>query len=455
VFGLGVATGLTYFGGTLYWVAEVIGNHGGLPYVVGVLIGVLLASYLALYPAVVALLVWAAVRRFGGAGIWLAPAFWVAAEWVRSSIGGGFPWVLLGSSQASVIPVVQLASLTGVFGLSALVALVGTAAAAVTLSRGRGARVGAGSVALLLVAVVAWGAWRASAGTLAAGPAVRVGLVQGSIPQDQKWDPAHRDEILRRYLDLSRRVIEQGAEIVIWPEASTPFFFDLDTVLASPIRRLAAETDTPLLIGTDQVEVDVNGGPDRYYNSAVLVDGDGRTRGSYRKMQLVPFGEYVPLKSLLFFVGPLVEAVSDFSAGDSPVVLEAGGRRISVAICYESVYPWIARAFVANGSQLLATITNDAWFGRSSAAYQHFEQGAIRAVEQARYVVRAANTGISGAVDPYGRVLSATPLFVTTTSTVDVHLLQSRTIYSRTGDVVAWASLAVTGWIGLVMLRKP
>jgi apolipoprotein N-acyltransferase len=150
----------------------------------------------------------------------------------------------------------------------------------------------------------------------------------------------------------------------------------------------------------------------------------------------------VPLRQVLFFAKPLVEAVSDFSPGNDPRVFDlGGGRSISVAICYESVYPWIGRAFVQRGSQLLAIITNDAWFGRSSAAYQHFEQGAIRAVEEGRYVVRAANTGISGAVDPYGRVLAATRLFEATMLPVDVRLLDGRTIYSRIGDVVVWISL--------------
>jgi apolipoprotein N-acyltransferase len=198
-----------------------------------------------------------------------------------------------------------------------------------------------------------------------------------------------------------------------------------------------------MIVGTDQFERRA-GQPDRYYNSAVLVDAAGRTAGFYRKMQLVPFGEYVPLKGLLFFVAPLVENVSDFSPGTEPTTLVVNDRTVSVAICYESIYPSIARAFVDNGSQLLATITNDAWFGRSSAAYQHFEQGAIRAIEQGRYVVRAANTGISGAVDPYGRVLATTPLFEPTAVTVDVRTLSGRTIYSQLGDVAVWAALVIS-----------
>ena len=196
------------------------------------------------------------------------------------------------------------------------------------------------------------------------------------------------------------------------------------------------------MIGSDEFERLPTG--DRYYNAAILVGADGRSHGSYRKMQLVPFGEYVPLKRALFFVGPLVEAVSDFSPGSEPRVFDIGaGRRLSVAICYESVYPWISRAFARHGSQLLAIITNDAWFGRSSAAYQHFDQGAIRAVEEGRYVVRAANTGISGAVDPYGHVITTTPLFEPEAVTVDVRLLTGQTIYQRFGDFVVWISLAV------------
>jgi len=268
-------------------------------------------------------------------------------------------------------------------------------------------------------------------------------VLQGNVQQDAKWNPQFRDPIIDRYIDLSRQAVGGGAQLVIWPEASTPFYFEMDSALAEPVRRLAAQARTPFLIGSDDVERAGNGHPDRYYNAAVLVGADGRSRATYRKMRLVPFGEYVPFKRLLFFVGPLVEAVSDFSAGDDPVVFDAEGTRFSVAICYEAVYADMARTFVARGAELLTTITNDAWFGRSSAAYQHFEQAGLRAVEQGRYLVRAANTGISGAIDPYGRVIARTPLFETAAITVDVRRLTGRTIYGETGNVVAWLALAI------------
>jgi apolipoprotein N-acyltransferase len=316
-------------------------------------------------------------------------------------------------------------------------------------------RQGAAAVAVLLVLLAAGGMWRVRTGSLTTtGTMARIGLVQGSVEQVDKYDTRFRDAILRRYLDLSRRVIGEGASLVIWPEASTPFYFDANSVLSAPVRRLAVESHTPFIVGSDELARAAGGLPDRYYNSAVLVGTDGQSHGTYRKIHLVPFGEYVPLKSLLFFVGPLVQAVSDFSPGSQAVVLDANGQEVSVAICYESVYPDLARTFVAGGSQLLATITNDAWFDRSSAASQHFEQGALRAVEEGRYFVRAANTGISGAVDPYGRILAETALFVPMAITVDVRLIHYRTIYNRLGDLTAWLALAAALAIVLPGARR-
>jgi apolipoprotein N-acyltransferase len=387
-----------------------------------------------------------AVRRFGLVGLWLAPLVWVGTEWLRGWVGGGFPWALLGTSQAGVTPIIQLASVNGVFGVSLLLALVSTAAAALVLTRER-RHMNAGIATLGLVAVVAaLGTWRVAGGALVTqGPVVKVGLLQGNVEQNQKWDPAFRAVILQRYLDLSRRVINEGARLVVWPEASTPFFLEAEPAAAAPIRALARETRTPMIVGTDEYERDAEG--DRIYNSAVAIGEDGTSVGGYRKMQLVPFGEYVPLKSLLFFVGPLVEKVSDFAPGSEPTVLDASGIRTGVAICYEVVYPWIPRAFAAGGAELLTTITNDAWFGRSSAPYQHFAQASVRAVENGRYLVRAANTGISGVVDPYGRTLQTTPLFVEAAVTADVRLIQSRTIYSYVGDIVAWLGLVVCAFL--------
>ena len=168
-------------------------------------------------------------------------------------------------------------------------------------------------------------------------------------------------------------------------------------------------------------------------------------------MHLVPFGEYVPLKSLLFFLGPLVEAVSDFSAGDAAVLLPVRGHLMSTAICYEIVYPDLVRA-AAKGSELLTTITNDAWFGDTSAPYQHFAQASMRAIENGRYLVRSANTGISGIVDPYGRVRAQSALYQQAVVVGEARFVRVQTVYSRIGDVVAYASALLT--LGVLLLAR-
>jgi apolipoprotein N-acyltransferase len=206
----------------------------------------------------------------------------------------------------------------------------------------------------------------------------------------------------------------------------------------------------PILLGSDQIE---HAQPPRYYNSAFLVGGDGATAGVYRKMHLVPFGEYVPLQRVFFFAGHLVEAVSDFSAGTEAVLLPVRGHVISTAICYEIVYPDLVRRFVRGGSELLTTITNDAWFGKTSAPYQHFVQASMRAIEEGRYLVRSANTGVSGIVDPYGRVVQQTGLYTQATVVGEARFLSDATVYSRTGDAFAYACVLLTGVLLLASRR--
>jgi apolipoprotein N-acyltransferase len=346
--------------------------------------------------------------------------------------------------------VAQLASVLGVYGLSALVALVSAAAAYVLVgSSGRGWAALGGAV-VLVAASAAWGQWRLTrSDLLQGGRPVRVAVLQGNIAQEDKWNPALRDVITDRYITMTRQALARGATFILWPESSTPFYFEHDLVRGAAIRRLAREGGATLLIGSDQVEpmkaVEGRTAPaDRYYNAAFLVRPDGQVGAVYRKMHLVPFGEYVPAKRLLFFVGPIVEAVSDFSAGTDAVLLPVGDHLASTAICYEVIYGSLIRRFVRAGSELLTTITNDAWYGESSAAYQHWDQAAMRAIEGGRFLARAANTGISGFVDPYGRVLEKSALFEEALLVQDLRFITATTIYGRIGDLVAWLSLLLT-----------
>jgi apolipoprotein N-acyltransferase len=449
----GLLTGFVYFTGTLYWTVDTMVTYGGLARAAAVPVAALLVAYLALYPALAAVVIAQGIRRWGPGALAAAPCVWVASEIGRGQLFGGFPWLLLGYSQATATPVAQVASLGGVYALSWLVTAAGASLAYVAIA---GVRRAAPVVVMALLGagvLAGWGHARVARGDLLrAGEAVRVGLVQGNVAQDQKWDPAHGSEILHRYIQLTHDVAARGATFVIWPESATPFFFGEEPAGTAAIRELVRTTQTTLLLGSDQVEP---GSPPRYYNAAFLVGPDGATAGVYRKVNLVPFGEYVPLRRVFFFAAPLVQAVGDFDAGTEVTMLPVGSRRASTAICYEVVFPHLARQAVRSGSQMLTTITNDAWFGRSTAPHQHFAQASLRAVEQGRFLVRAANTGISGIVDPYGRVTLRTDLFEEAAVAGDARFLDVRTVYATIGDSFAWACVAVTAWLVVAGTGRP
>jgi apolipoprotein N-acyltransferase len=456
--GLGLATGAVYFTGTVYWITGVMVVYGNLPIWVAIPVNASLIATLALFPALFATVVRRLVMAFGLRAVMAAPLVWVATELGRTYLFGGFPWVLLGYSQASVLPIAQMASIFGVYGISGLVASVSSGLAMMVLE-GRVGQVGQAGwvekvahvygpvvVAITLVVIVAvWGSHRASAAEWTrAGDPVRVGLLQGNVDQGEKWNTSRASSIFADYVKMTDQAIAQGADLVIWPESSTPFRLEEDRLAAGELRGIAAEKRVAMLIGSEQIEPGAPGAPGTYYNAAFLIQSDGSTGGVYRKMHLVPFGEYVPMQSLFFFAGHLVQAVSDFSPGTSLVLLPLAGHLVSTAICYEVVYPDFVRQFVRNGSELLTTITNDAWFGDSSAPYQHFEQASMRAIENGRYLVRSANTGISGIVDPYGHVLARSAIFQPAVIVGTARLLKTSTFYTRYGDIFAYAAALIT-----------
>ena len=449
----GATAGLVHYLATMYWTGAVVQTYGGLAGPVALLVALTLALYMSAYTAVAAGLLSASVRRLGTRGLMLAPPLWVAGEFARGHVLGGFPWIPLGSAVVTLVPIAQLASLVGVYGVSFFLMIQGVLVARAITGAARERLVCGVTAAALLTAVSGWGSWRVAEARLTReGTPATVGLVQANVAQVDKWNPRMAGEIARRYDVLTRQAASGGADVVLWPESATPYFFNEDPIEAESIRALVRATGVPLLFGTDEIE---RGRPDRYFNSAMLLDRAGSVAAVYRKIKLVPFGEYVPLRSLLFFVQPLVEAVSDFTPGERVTMLPVGEHMASTAICYEVVYPDLVRQAVLEGAELLTTITNDGWYGDSSAPYQHFELASMRAIEQGRYLARAANTGISGVVDPYGQAVARTRVFEETVVIAEVRFLQSRTLYATIGDIVAQASLvgAVLTAVWLVAAR--
>lgn len=461
---LGALAGFIHYSTVLFWVMNTMTRYGKLSWPASLGVLVLLAGYLACY---VALFAWAVVVLAGGqrALRWLlAPLAWVVAELARAHILSGFPWANLGYSQFSVLPVIQIADITGVYGVAFLIVLVN--ATIVELFEnlaGSGTfglvrrRPAPSNVRLILSASLAvglalgygWSVLARPERTVPPGtPKLRFALLQGNIPQDLKWDAASQQETVNLYSILVSEVSRGPAapQLIVWPETAAPFYFEQDGTLQEKVRSVVRRTKVYHLMGAPGYEkID---GREAYYNRAYLLGPEGGTLEHYDKIHLVPFGEYVPLSSVLFFVRRLAEGIGTFYAGERHTVFEIPQGRFGTLICFEVIFPNLVRRFVKGGAQFLVNITNDAWFGRSAASAQHLSMAVFRAVENRVPLIRAANTGITAVVDPFGRVVQATDLFVRThvTETIPV-VAEPGALYTRIGDLFAYACL-----IGLILV---
>jgi apolipoprotein N-acyltransferase len=432
-----------------YWFFVVTVRYGGLPAVLGVITPLLPTLYFALLSAAFAW-GWARFACSGPAPVWAGAMLWVALDWVRAHfVFGGFPWSTLGYALHQDVPLLAWMRWTGVYGLSFLAVATGIAIARVVLDRSR-ARTRDLAITLALVAL-AHGVGAAMGGAGLASPAtVRIAAVQGNIDQGRKWDARVRDEVMETYLRLSGDAVDRGAEWIVWPETAVPGLVEVDPVLRDRIERFARERQVTLVIGGTGVEIDRAAGRfSAFFDSAFLVDPAGLLLDRYDKTHLVPFGEYVPFRATLGrFFQALATGLSstDVSAGPAPRSIEIRSEdasvptlRAGVPICYELLFPHLVRHFVADRAGVLLAITNDAWYGRTGAPHQFLALTALRAAENGRWVVRAANTGISAIIDARGRVRQASPLFEEAVLVADVPVATEAepTFYTRFGDVFA------------------
>jgi len=441
---LGWVTGSVHYLGLMYWTAYTMNAYGNVPLVQSVLVLLLFVAVLAVYTALFPLIVCRLCRKPWQLAL-LAPAVWVLLEWLRTWLFTGFPWELLGYSQYDHLWLIQMADLFGVPGISALIVFTNVALALAILGwaekRWQGHLVSrklplrTGIIAgVLLLAATGYGILRLHAidKQAAAGDRARIAVVQGNIDQAIKWDATFQVMTAVKYRTLSLQAAEQGADLIVWPETATPFYMFHDKLLTDMVLQGVTDSQKDFIIGSPAARTD--GDAFINYNRAYLLSSDGKIAGQYDKVHLVPFGEYVPFKRWLPFVDKLVAQVGDFKAGRRGDTLVWKERPLGMLICYEIIFPDLARASVRNGAQLLINITNDAWFGRTSAAYQHFSMAVLRSVENRRFLVRAANTGISGFIDPGGRVLATSELYEDDTLTAGISMMTTRTLYSRWGD---------------------
>ena len=431
--------GTTFFLGLLQWLNFTFTTFSAIPFPLTWLPTLALAAYCGLWIALVMAVVSWIGTRSAAMALLLAPFAWVAAEWGRGHLFGGFPWGLLGYSQYGRLPAIQIAELGGVYAVSFVVMAVNAAVAGAVLLPWRHAVCGVALGGALLGLTLWFGAARLREGAEPAETA-RVTVMQPSIEQPLKFDPEHASTTLGIYFALSRRAAADSPALVVWPETATPTPLVRDVGLVDALRGLAQSLHAAIVVGAIDVE-----GTDRVLlrNSAYLLTERG-IEGRYDKMHLVPFGEYVPLSGVIGFVRGWAEFISELEPGSRTVVFPGPPAPFGVVICYEGIFPELVRDFVKNGARLIVNITNDAWFGRTSGPQQHLAMYPFRAVEHRTAIVRAANTGISAFIAPSGQILRRLPLYERDIMTSDVALRTRTTLYTRLGDWVAYLGLAVT-----------
>lgn len=440
--------------GCYYWMVIPVQIYGGLPWFIALPCPVLLAAFLSLYFGFFSLVMHHAGKRVSGVPLCLlAGLFWTAMELLSSFVFSGFPWVSLSAAFAPWPFAVQGASVVGAYGLSGVLACL--AVACLLYSTYRSALwLAVGLAAVLTV----FGAYRTA--TFDVGERdYTVSLIQGNVDQGVKWSAESRAATVKKYAKLSLEAVRtQSPDILIWPETAMPFFVQDDTPLRRGVEILARDTGTPVITGSPAYRItDPETRAYILYNRAWLMDVDGATEQYYDKEHLVPFGEYMPFEEWVPFE-KLVQAAGNFRSGEENRPLESDNVALGMLICYEAIFPELAQQQVDRGAEILVNISNDAWFGNTSAPAQHLDLAVMRAVEQGRWLARSTNTGISAFVDPVGRIAVRTAQFTSEGLTMKIAPLTKTTVYHRIRDRLDTAVLALAGilcaWLLFAALKK-
>jgi len=458
---LGLTAGLFYFGPTVYWVSNTMTQFGGMPLFAAVITTALMISVMSCYIALFCYLLSMVEGRSGRAiSLAMAPFLWVTLETVRGSLPGvGFPWARLSDSQFEVLNVIQIADITGSEGVSFIIVLVSASLAMVLdwfLSKNGSQekfpfRWITGTL-VLVMAMLVYGAIKLSALDEGAKGAqkVKVALVQGNVDQKRKWERFYREEQLDIYTRRTEEAVAKGAELVVWPETAAPFYFGSDPLYDAGLRALSQNTGVPIVFGAPGYVRE--NGKVTSFNRAWVIRPDGYEE-KFDKVHLVPFGEYIPMKKVLFFLDKVVTSIGDMEPGKTVNLLDIGAFKAGVQICYEIIFPQYSREIALKGASVIINITNDSWYGKTSASRQSLSMAVFRAVENRIPVLRSAQSGVSCIIEPSGKVVGETPLFVETTLMGSFTPKKSAiTIYSSSGGLFG---LGCAGFVFGLILFTP
>jgi len=440
---LGLIAGFSHYAILLYWIPSVPAHYGNLSFGLSFLVYMLLVLFLALYWAFFSLIFSKLYRSYPKLSFLAAPLVWISMEYILTYVMTGFPWCLLGYSQFKNLFFIQLASITGIYGLSFFLVLFQSMFVFSIRFRKRSPFF----VALGLILLIHLGGFLSLKKGTPAENTFTASVIQGNVSSDIYWDRISTQEILElfdRHLNLSQRSYTEGAGLIIWPEFSVPLCFscseELYRYFKERLFKFVMDTNCTLLLGTNEQKSSQE--KTQYFNTALGLRPD-LSMSQYYKMHLVPFGEYTPYKKIFFFIEKVTHAIGDITPGTQYSLHPYKSLKFGSPICYEIIFPNQVRKFTKKGANFLVTITNDGWYGKSSAPYQHFAMAVLRAVENRRYLLRAATTGISGIIDPYGRILSQSELMTKTYLLGKITPSEKLTFYTRFGDVLPLGSLTL------------
>ncbi|NIM91744.1 MAG: apolipoprotein N-acyltransferase [Candidatus Aminicenantes bacterium] len=440
---IGLIAGFSHYAILLYWIPHVPAHYGNLSFGLSFLVYLLLVLFLALSWAFFSLIFTKLHRSFPKLSFLAAPLVWISMEYILTYIMTGFPWCLLGYSQFKNLFFIQLASITGIYGLSFFLVLFQS----MFVFSMRFRKKTPFFIALGLILLIHLGGFLSLKERTPDENTFTAAVIQGNVSSDIYWDRISIQEIVElfdRHLDLSQRSYTEGAGLIIWPEFSVPLCFscteELYRYFKERLFKFVKDTNSTLLLGTNEEKTSQE--ETQYFNTALGLSPD-LSMSKYYKMHLVPFGEYTPYKKIFFFIEKVTHAIGDITPGTQYSLHSYKGLKYGSPICYEIIFPNQVRKFSKKGANFLVTITNDGWYGKSSAPYQHFAMAVLRAVENRRYLLRAATTGISGIIDPYGRILSQSDMMTKTYLIGKITPSEKLTFYTRFGDVLPLASLTL------------